>query len=283
MRIEPAIYSFRRRVPTTARLTLQYLTFDDIALYVRQNLTQQPSFCDFTYGHQKQATRLIHMITSKASGIFLWVVLAVQSLAKGLMDGDRVRDLEGQLNEIPSQSEDLFKKVLYGLKGRYFTDAARLFRIYKASQTQGIGFDRGLPLLALDFADEAKLEWTAQQLAMSLTAKEWYRRPTSMKHRLNSRCRGLIEIVPRKKKRGIPWNVKEVNQLVPRANSSETQALKKSSAYGRDLARTTVQYLHRTAKGYLESPGVWEIIENAAATEGVVSPIISLHVANIRL
>ncbi len=97
------------------------------------------------------------------------------------MDGDRVRDLKGRLDEIPTELEELFKKMLHGLEGRHFSDAARLFRIYRASQQRGIGFDTGLPILALDFADDADFESTADLRVKPLTGTEWYMRSTSMK------------------------------------------------------------------------------------------------------
>jgi hypothetical protein len=263
-------------------LILQYLTFDDIALYVGENLAQQPAFRELAWSNPEEAKHLVDRVSTKASGVFLWVILAVHSLVKGLMDGDRVRDLNGRLDEIPEELEELFKKMLHSLEGRYFSDAARLFRIYRAAHQPAIGFDRGLPLLALDFADDADFEPTARQRVKPLTGKEWYMRSTSMKRRLNSRCKGLIEIEHPQKATGTIWSIKEVDRLVSEAESGEASALPTLHAYGRDLARKKVQYLHRTVKDYLESPAVWEIIENAVA-ENEVSPDISLHLANIWL
>ncbi len=103
--------------------------------------------------------------------------------------------LEDRFNEIPEELEDLFSKMLHGLEGRYFSDAARLFRIYRASQEPGIGFQRGLPLLVLDLADDADFKSTALQRGeASQRGRNGIWRSTSMKRRLNSRCRGLVEI-----------------------------------------------------------------------------------------
>jgi hypothetical protein len=263
-------------------LMLQYLTFDDIFLYVGQNLAKEPAFHELAWSNPEEAKQLVHSVSTKASGVFLWVILVVRSLVKGLMDGDRVRDLKGRLDEMPAELEELFKKMLHSLEGRYFSDAARLFRIYRESQERAIGFERGLPLLALDFADEADFESTADLRVKPLTGKEWYMRSTSMKRRLNSRCKGLIEIEHPKRSTGTVWNIKEVDRLVSEAESGEASALPTLHAYGRDLARTKIQYLHRTVKDYLESPTVWEIIEHAKA-EDEVSPDISLHLSNIWL
>jgi hypothetical protein len=261
-------------------LMLQYLTFDDILLYVGQNLAKEPAFHELAWSNPEEAKQLVHSVSTKASGVFLWVILAVRSLVKGLMDGDRVRDLKCRLDEMPAELEELFKKMLHSLEGRYFSDAARLFRIYRESQERAIGFGRGLPLLGLDFADEADFESTADLRVKPLSGKEWYMRSTSMKRRLNSRCKGLIEIEHPKRSTGTVWNIKEVDRLVSEAESGEASALPTLHAYGRDLARTKVQYLHRTVKDYLESPTVWEIIEHAKA-EDEVSPDISLHLSKI--
>ncbi len=82
-----------RRQPS---LILQHLTFDDIKSYVNDTLATHPAFRELAWSSLPRKRRAsILRVTTKASGVFLWVVLAVSSLVRGLMDGDRVRDPRG--------------------------------------------------------------------------------------------------------------------------------------------------------------------------------------------
>ncbi|KAH6714365.1 hypothetical protein BKA61DRAFT_673662 [Leptodontidium sp. MPI-SDFR-AT-0119] len=263
-------------------LILQYLTSDDIELYISVNLAEKSGFRELAWSAPEEAKQLVQEISTKASGVFLWVILAVHSLATGLMDGDRVRDLRSRLHEIPAELEDLFKKMLHGLEGRYFREAARLFRIYHASQQEGNSFPHGLSLLALDFADDATFESITDLQMKPLTGEECYMRSTSMKRRLNSRCKGLLEIERPRKLNGYHWSTRELDRLACDAESGDVLAISALHAYGKDLAQTKVQYLHKTVKDYLESPQVWRIVENATRDHDI-DPQVSLHLSNIWL
>ena len=262
-------------------LMLQHLTYDDIEMYVRENLAQQPAFREYLWAYPQQAADLVKNVTTKASGVFLWVILVVDSLSKGLVDGDRTKDLDRRLKETPEGLEELFKKMLHGLEGRYFTQAARLFRIHRASQNRGIGYDNGLLLLSLDFADEADFEMVDSYRVKPLSGKEWFMRPTSMRRRLNSRCKGLLEIDYPKRGSG-RWSIKTLETLISEAESGDLAMVPTLHAYGRALAKTNVQYLHRTVKDYMESPEVWGLIESATKDDEV-DPSLSLALANVLL
>jgi hypothetical protein len=58
--------------------------------------------------HSERAGVLIKDVTLKASGVFLWVRLAVKSLLDGLRDGDTVEDLQARLLLIPPDLDRLF-------------------------------------------------------------------------------------------------------------------------------------------------------------------------------
>lgn len=245
-------------------LMLQFLTYNDITLYVREKLTTQPAFRELAWGCPENAEELVNDVTAKASGVFLWVILAVDSLVQGLADGDRIEDLWRRLDELPEELEELFRKMLHGLEGRYFTDAARLFRIHRVSKEPQLGFSQGLPLLALAFAEELTFDSAAKWPVKPLTGKECLMRSVIMKRRLSSRCNGLIEIEDPRRKRGDIWNAKNLDRLITDAGVGDPSVLPTLHAYGRALAKTTVQYLHRTVKDFLESPEIWQIIEQAA-------------------
>lgn len=255
-------------------LILQHLTHRDILMYTQETLKGKPAFREISLGDPSNASKLIRSITSKASGVFLWVVLAVDSLIKGLTDGDRVKDLEARLEELPEELEDLFRKMLHGLEGRYFQDAARLFQIHRAMKWHGFRGEAGLrlPLLAYAFADEhgADLDRTTNWPPTALSAKERFMISISMKRRINSRCNGLLEISDPPVMSRETWSTKnkQLDSLISQAEAGDLSVLAELNRYGKALARTSVHYLHRTVKDYLEAPDTWRSIENNAPTKG---------------
>lgn len=255
-------------------LVLQHLTHHDILHYSREKLTKEPAFREMSWADPSNASELIRSITKKASGVFLWVVLTVDSLIKGLADGDRVKDLEARLDEIPEELEDLFRKMLHGLEGRYFQDAARLFQIHRASRWPGFGGEVGtrLPLLVYGFADEhgADLDATSKWPPRVLTAKECFMSSVKMKRRINSRCNGLLEIDEPAAITGETWRAKyrQLDTLISEAEAGDLSILPTLYSYGHNLAKSNVQYLHRTVRDYLEAPDIWRTIESSAPTEG---------------
>lgn len=263
-------------------LMLQFLTYNDITLYVREKLTAQPAFRELAWGYPHDAEELVTEVTTKASGVFLWVILAVASLTQGLADGDRIDDLRNRLDELPGELEELFRKMLHGLEGRYFTDACRLFQIHRAAKEVRSGFGRGLALLALALAEELTFSMATKRPVKPLAGNEWLMRSVTMKRRLSSRCNGLIEIEDPRRKSGSIWNAKDLDRLITDAGVGDPSVLPTLHAYGRALAKTTVQYLHRTVKDFLESPDVWQLIELEAMGDRPC-PRTSLCLANVML
>lgn len=99
------------------------------------------------------------------------MILAVDSLIQGLADGDPIEDLRHRQDELPEELEALFQKMLRGLDGKYFTDAARLFRMHRASKEPGLGLSQGLSLLALAFAEEPTFDSATKRKVKPLTGK----------------------------------------------------------------------------------------------------------------
>lgn len=243
-------------------LMLQHLTHNDILIYTRETLKKEPAFRELSWGDPSNASELIRNITRKASGVFLWVVLTVDSLIKGLTDGDRVQDLEARLDEIPEELEDLFRKMLHGLKGRYFQDAARLFQIHRATRWRGFGrhTEASLPLLVYAFADEhgTDPDGTVKWPPKGLTAKECFMISISMKRRINSRCNGLLEIEEPYANNRETWSTrnKQLDSLISEAEAGNPNAFPMLDSLGHSLARASVKYLHRTVKDYLETSAI---------------------------
>lgn len=69
-------------------MKLQDLTLPDIQTYVRDKLENHPRIILLEQDEPHHADELAREIVSKASGVFLWVVLVVRSLLRGLVNHD---------------------------------------------------------------------------------------------------------------------------------------------------------------------------------------------------
>ena len=85
--------------------------------------------------HLSRAESLTNGTLDKAAGVFLWVVLVVQSLLSGLSEGERLSDLQSRLDALPPDLEDLFWKILKSLDQGHFTRTCQFFRIMTTFDT----------------------------------------------------------------------------------------------------------------------------------------------------
>jgi hypothetical protein len=260
--------SFKQR----QNLMLQYRTRADIALYAQGELSAHPAFSELQEYNPEYASELIDNITTKASGVFLWVVLVVRSLIEGLEQGDKPSELQERLNQLPEELDDLFGKMLHGLKGAHFRDAAQLFRIFRTAVSKP-------SVLVMSFADDDDHEWAMNGHVVPLSAHEMWYRAITMKRRLNSRCKGLLEIAPLRM--GLPQSVvwtgdsathqladdedeASANPPAPSSNGRSVSNLAVSD--GHLLASAKIDYFHRTVKDFLTSSRISTLIDEASQT-----------------
>ena len=197
-------------------MMLQDLTYGDIKAYVVSSLRDDSRFALLQRREPEYADQLVENVVSKASGVFLWVHLVVISLLVGMGSGDRVSDLQRRLDLLPPDLEKLYDRILQSLDPFYLEHAAQLFKLVQESYDPP-------PLMLLSFADEEGLDPYANMSIEPLSQDELSLRADTMRRRLNSRCKGFLEIGD-----------------------------KSTGAMG-DVVGETVQYLHRTVKDYVES------------------------------
>ena len=200
------------------RLRLEDLTRRDIYDFASERLQSNSVFRNMQTLMPQDSQHFISEITDKACGVFLWVRLAVQSLLDGLRDGDTLHGLKARLLALPAELEELFMKILNRLDPEYFREASELFQIMHAAKTR-------LNLLELSLAHDG-IEQAIAAPFTQFTTREKKFRADNMRRRINSRCKGLLE-VPDLRKHGY---------------------------------RARVQYLHRTVKDFLEKGAIWKHI-----------------------
>ncbi len=86
------------------RLYLHELTRTDMEEYVKGNLR--------CVGTERERDQLASLITAKADGVFLWVVLVVQRIRKQSDDGARFSRLLGEVESLPNELSQLFQRIL---------------------------------------------------------------------------------------------------------------------------------------------------------------------------
>ncbi|KAL8822625.1 MAG: hypothetical protein Q9191_006642 [Dirinaria sp. TL-2023a] len=199
-------------------LMLQDLTYTDIEHYVSASFQADSGFGQLCKREPQYASQLVKDIVDKASGVFLWVHLVVASLIAGMCYGDRVSDLRRRIDQLPGDLENLYQRIVMSLDPFYLEHAAQLFKLVQESTEPP-------SLLLLSFTDEENPGFALNRSVEPISQEEKSLRADTMRRRLNSRCKGLLE------------------------------AGQELSVPG-DHSEDTVQYLHRSVKDYIESPGV---------------------------
>lgn len=196
-------------------LTLQRLTYGDIKNYVQVELVNHPRFEKLKGKDCGGCSELATTMIERADGVFLWVILVVRDLLQGLRNEDGIIDLRRRLETIPPDLDAYSTQMMGTLDSFYLKQAYQLFEIAIVSR------DPALPLMTYSFVHEDDPEYALNVQVRGLSPVECSSRFESMKRRLNSRCKGLLEVYP---------EVDKYSQLGPR-----------------------VGFLHRTVRDFLRT------------------------------
>ncbi|CZR67413.1 uncharacterized protein PAC_17312 [Phialocephala subalpina] len=224
-------------------LKIEDFTYPDIQHYTTSNLSKNLGFVALQRGDPEVASSLIENIATKACGVFLWVVLVVQSLLEGLTDGERLSDLQRRLDAVPADLETLFWQIL---KSVDFERISQLFQIVEESLKWRGTIMEELNVIELSFADEEDPEFCFKIPTLPMNPDTLASRASIMSRRLNACGKGLLEL-----------------QRRPR----------------QPLAVAKVGYLHRTVKEFILSIRVWDNI--CRATKSSFNPAERLAISMV--
>ncbi|KAH7143738.1 hypothetical protein EDB81DRAFT_796262 [Dactylonectria macrodidyma] len=189
-RPEPALVSAFKRFPN---MRLENLTRPDIALYIEGVLRVPLRDYAVETSDEEGTEALVSEMVDKASGVFLWVVLACRSLLDGLIAYDSPSELRKRIDELPPKLEDLFRDMLMRVDQRYQVQAARILKICEI-YTAGNGL--GIPTIGLAQLDGHDFDTGKMPdvLKNSPTQREMELNCERLEGRLRSRCGGLLEV-----------------------------------------------------------------------------------------
>lgn len=206
------------------KLRLQDLTEPDIEKYINDVLRSHPYIRQANCVSDATLEGLVDDIRSKASGVFLWVVLACRAITEGFEAYDDAEELRRRVDELPPELEQLFRHILNGLPTRFIKQSAKLLRVCYTSRL--LQFESRIPAFRLAWAHEKNMKTDELGDFTPDSLDERKARSAMLKGRLRSRCRGLLELTTK----------------------------------GNDLVNgPSVVFMHRTVFEFLSAPGVWEL------------------------
>lgn len=169
------------------KLYIHELTASDIYRYTNSRLQEDINWRDGALIDPRY-TKLIHRITDRAQGVFLWVVLVVRSVLEGISDGDSIQMLECRIEAIPQELGPFFRRILSSVSTTHHKRMAMYFRVAQHAP-------HSLSLMHYSFLDQC-----IENYASALTAPiqpmdnhDIFFRNRTMMRRLNARCKGLLE------------------------------------------------------------------------------------------
>ncbi|KAE9379537.1 hypothetical protein N431DRAFT_327470 [Stipitochalara longipes BDJ] len=259
-------------------LRLQDLTYDDIRLYVRDQLQENSKMKRLAESHHLQAAELSHNIVKKANGVFLWVKLVVWSLLAGLRNQDDFAELQKRLDLLPSDLDFLYRHMLQRIDPLYISQACRIFQIFNAFSDLHLQ----PTVLELDLSVTATIADALNPLTNIMSDQEISQRCHRMSTHLKTRCEGLLEVHDLRDRH---WedNQHSLHEPVEDASFKASAAFQHESQ--RVKADLKVAYLHRTVRDFLAADTVRQILLDNTGPITQFEPNMSLlmgYVVNLK-
>lgn len=251
------------------QLKLQDLTEADISLYVNGRLAQDPRMLELTSRDPLNGKELITTIVYRASGVFLWVKLVVDRLLEGLEDHDTLPELRRTVDSLPKElggRKGLYMRMLEDMKPAFRIQAAKFFRIVQMTCAP-------LSPLSLSFSEFESAATIATIPVQQLTHSEAKFQSQWMEGRLKSRCAGLLESQILLSGRG--KTISKMPTMKERKGKGGTEQFIEP--------QLMVQFLHQTAKEFLDQEFVWDIVFNHPQTVNFDANMALLGVNIMRL
>ncbi|XXH02585.1 hypothetical protein Hte_008963 [Hypoxylon texense] len=208
---------FRDAFGQNPMLQLENLTRQDIKDYILGQFQSSLGFKERSLLQPFEAEKLLDDIADRAQGVFLWVSVVVRDLLARFQEGDKLSDLRGTIDTLPDDLSTLFQIIWRRTNAQYRGEAAQYFSFLNAYHKYDlvpnpISFWLGDDDSPIDLHLEANDAFVSSGIS-------------SLKRRLNSRTRGLLDIHP-----------------------------------GRDLYSGRIDYLHRTVKEWVDKN--WDSIRS---------------------
>ncbi|ORY05157.1 hypothetical protein BCR34DRAFT_439739, partial [Clohesyomyces aquaticus] len=172
---------------TASHLFLEDYTKEDILAYINSTMERSPSFVELKRVDAR-CDGLVQEIVVRAQGVFIWVVLVVQSLVRGLTNADTLEDLRKRLDAFPRELGPFFRHMYDVIEPFYRPEAAKYFHV-------AVNARQAYRLVTYDLLNTENMEATIRTY---LRGREWgdpahLTRFQHARKRVNARTQGLLE------------------------------------------------------------------------------------------
>jgi hypothetical protein len=223
-------------------LQLQDLTRNDMKRFIEGELSSYKEMTALKAEFLAKASQLDVTILHKAEGVFLWVVIVVRLLIRGIQDGSDIDELYATLDSLPTDLARLYRRMFDSLPLGYQVEAAHTFRLERLWRKI---FESPLPALTLSMALNPHSDALVAPCS-PVNENSVKLIVTRVTKRILSRCAGLLEV-------SSPSNSREMERT--------------------DNAR--IRYHHRSVTEFLSRDDLWQRI-CAVTTKHVIDLHLSL-------
>lgn len=239
------------------------------ALYAKNQDTvaSHPNMAMLSQTRPADTAAIVTSLVDKASGVFLWVVLACRSIVEGMDAFDTIYGLTARVDELPKELEDLFQHILGRIESRWRGEAAKLLRLVFTNQAPA-GLDP-IPTFGLYLVHEQGFKLNADSHRGFDSPLEEFKFKfascQTMEGRLRSRCGGLLEV-----------------QLADHSHSDKEFCACLGTSPSHDpYIDSFVIFMHRSVFEFLSQPSTWDLnvlqIEDQSFNSHVCYPRCGLN------
>ena len=212
-------------------LRLQDLTSHDITIFVQDRFLSSGAFRELASRDPEASTGLTEAVVSKSHGVFLWVFIVVKDLLKGIRNRDNMMDLWRRVDSLPRELEPLYLKITSEIDPSYLVWTSKAIQIIRASEqltipklVEAFGYMPRSGILTVKELYYALNDSLDISTVKQMGVDELEKKSSETEYYLTARCACLLEV----------------------HKTSTTRDGK-------------IQYLHRTAKDFLEEPKRWAV------------------------
>lgn len=221
-----------------AILQLHDLTQRDISIFTSDRLAGHEGMRRHSLAEPAKAQELVSQVVNKSDGVFLWVVLATQQLVTGLENEDSIDQLLERLRLLPAELGELYAVMLDSFDRIYYQEALQYFNLMLTFR------GANMHLLDFAFAEGDPVEVPLFGKTGGYSAPEFFSRIESLKVKILTRCKGLLEVQDTRNTAHTGINHFAARYIGP------TLDVKLRRYFDRHI---TVRWLHRTVPDFLLS------------------------------
>jgi hypothetical protein len=181
---------FGRNQSAERVLKVEDYTRGDIHHYVEERFKATKNFIQLQEIDQNYAD-FVDEVSDRAQGVFLWVVLVVANLERGLESGDSLGRLRKRLNSYPPDLHEFFLQMLKNVDPEYRKQAMRTFEMV----TSALHPLHAMLFWYLYIIDEDLRSTPIWKDVQPLRVSEVEARLTQLRRKLQAQSQGLLEIV----------------------------------------------------------------------------------------